>query len=106
MCIKSFESIAESARTRRDQCQTTSPADGTNLTRIAISHRLGQVPVGEASIVIAVSSPHRKEAFEACELVLEQVKAKSPIWKREWYAEGQEGSKWKENNPRVAKDGA
>jgi molybdopterin synthase catalytic subunit len=61
------------------------------------------VPVGEASIVIAVSSPHRRKAFEACEFILEEVKKKAQVWKREWYAtDGPEDGKsanstWKEN---------
>jgi len=41
--------------------------------------------VGEISIVIAVSSPHRQEAFKTCEWILEEVKLKAQVWKREWY---------------------
>ncbi|KAG6336096.1 hypothetical protein ID866_2993 [Astraeus odoratus] len=66
--------------------------------RYAIHHRLGVVPVGEASIVIAVSSPHRKEAFLACEQILEEVKQKVPIWKREYYeGEDEKSAEWKAN---------
>jgi molybdopterin synthase catalytic subunit len=66
----------------------------------AVSHRLGVVPVGEPSIVIAVSSPHRREAFEACEEILEEVKAKAQIWKREYYrGEPDEAAQWKANAP-------
>ncbi|KIO24870.1 hypothetical protein M407DRAFT_97322 [Tulasnella calospora MUT 4182] len=70
------------------------------IIRCAVSHRLGSVPVGEASIVVAVSSPHRKAAFEACEFILEEVKLKAQVWKREWY-EGEDPSQatWKENFP-------
>ncbi|THV07735.1 Molybdopterin biosynthesis MoaE [Dendrothele bispora CBS 962.96] len=50
--------------------------------RCAVHHRLGTVPVGEPSIVVAVSAPHRKEAFRACEFILEEVKRKAQIWKR------------------------
>jgi len=69
-----------------------------SLIRCAVHHRLGTVPVSEPSIVIAVSSPHRKEAFTACELILEEVKHKAQIWKREYY-EGEDESKaeWKAN---------
>ena len=64
----------------------------------AVYHRLGTVPVGEASIVIAVSSPHRKEAFQACENILEEVKLKAQIWKREYYAGvREEDAQWKAN---------
>jgi len=66
----------------------------------AAHHRLGVVPVGEPSIVIAVSAPHRKEAFIACERILEEIKAKCPIWKREFYEdEDDETAEWKVNQP-------
>ncbi|PPQ62835.1 hypothetical protein CVT24_000529 [Panaeolus cyanescens] len=68
------------------------------IIKCAIHHRLGTVPVGEPSIVIAVSSPHRKEAFDACEEILEQVKKKAQIWKREYYeGEDDANAEWKTN---------
>ena len=67
------------------------------LLHCVVHHRLGVVPVGEASIVIAVSSPHRKEAFVACEYLLEQIKLKIPIWKVEVYEGGE--PLWKANYP-------
>lgn len=63
-------------------------------TRVAIVHRLGEVPVGEASVVIAVGSPHRAAAYEASRTALERLKAEVPIWKREHYAEGE--AVWRE----------
>ncbi|KAM5536251.1 hypothetical protein V8D89_010150 [Ganoderma adspersum] len=69
-----------------------------SLIRTAVHHRLGTVPVGKPSIVIAVSSPHRKEAFAACERVLEEVKLRAQIWKREFYeGEREEDAQWKAN---------
>ncbi|KIM48247.1 hypothetical protein M413DRAFT_61904 [Hebeloma cylindrosporum] len=66
--------------------------------RCSIHHRLGTVPIGEPSIVIAVSSPHRKEAFSVCEEILEEVKKKAQIWKREYYeGEGESEAEWKVN---------
>lgn len=62
--------------------------------RVAIVHRLGEVPVGEASVVIAVGSPHRAAAYEASRIALERLKAEVPIWKREHYAEGE--AVWRE----------
>ena len=62
-----------------------------------VHYRLGVVPVGEASIVITVSSPHRKEAFVVCEYLLEQLKLSVPIWKREVYESGE--PRWKANDP-------
>ncbi|HVR97711.1 MAG TPA: molybdenum cofactor biosynthesis protein MoaE [Thermoanaerobaculia bacterium] len=62
--------------------------------RAAIVHRLGEVPVGEASVVIAVGSPHRAAAYEASRIALERLKAEVPIWKREHYDDGE--AVWRE----------
>ena len=50
--------------------------------RVALRHRLGVVPTGEASIAIAVATPHRAEAFDACRYVIEETKKRVPIWKK------------------------
>lgn len=55
---------------------------------VAVRHRLGLVPVGEASIAIAAAAPHRADAFAACRFVIEEVKRRLPIWKRERHADG------------------
>jgi molybdopterin synthase catalytic subunit/molybdopterin converting factor small subunit len=65
--------------------------------RVAIVHRLGEVPVGEPSVVIAVGSAHRAAAYDASRTALERLKAEVPIWKREHYAEG--GAVWREEEP-------
>lgn len=57
--------------------------------RVAIAHRLGTLEPGVASVVIAVASAHRQEAYEVSRLALERLKAEVPIWKREHYAGGQ-----------------
>lgn len=65
---------------------------------IAIYHRLGVVPVKEASIIIAISSPHRQDSLEAVQFAIDEVKKKVPIWKKEFYGGENEGiSAWKEN---------
>ncbi len=56
--------------------------------RIAIAHRTGRVALGEASVAVAVGSPHRGAAFEACRFAIDILKARSPIWKRETYRDG------------------
>ena len=53
-------------------------------------HRLGRLEIGEASVAVAVSSPHRTEAFAACRFAIDTLKAKVPIWKKEFYADGSE----------------
>src|SRR5947199_9152692 len=50
--------------------------------RIAVRHRLGTIPVGEASIAIAAAAPHRAQAFEACRYVIEEVKRRVPVWEK------------------------
>ena len=62
-----------------------------DLEDIAISHRIGTVPIGEVSLVVAVASPHRKEAFQACQMAVDRIKEIVPIWKKEVY---EEGSRW------------
>jgi molybdopterin synthase catalytic subunit len=56
--------------------------------RVAVQHRLGLVPVGEASIAIAAAAPHRDAAFAACRYVIEEVKRRLPVWKKELRADG------------------
>ncbi len=51
------------------------------LKKVSVVHRVAWVPVGEAAVVIAVSSAHRKEAFEACEFIIDRIKEIVPIWK-------------------------
>lgn len=58
------------------------------LAQVAMVHRLGRCAIGEASIIIAVASPHRKEAFEACHYAIDRVKQIVPIWKREVWSDG------------------
>jgi molybdopterin synthase catalytic subunit len=77
--IKSFQSICNVAKSKFDK--------GAN---IFLEHAKGYVPVGEISILIAVGSGHRDEAFQICRYILEEIKHQSPIWKKEHYVEGKE----------------
>lgn len=65
------------------------------LEKIAIVHRLGRVGVAEASIVVGVSSVHRVEALSATSFIMDTIKARVPVWKREIYSDG--SASWKEN---------
>ena len=65
--------------------------------RVALAHRVGEVPVGEPSVVVAVGAGHREEAYAASRFAIDTLKARVPIWKKEVYAEG---SAW------VANDGS
>ncbi|MGI5838029.1 MAG: molybdopterin converting factor subunit 1 [Chloroflexota bacterium] len=60
------------------------------LDHVAIVHRVGRIEVGETSVVIAVSAPHRAEAFEACRFAIDRLKETVPVWKKEVYADGEE----------------
>ncbi|KAL3672134.1 hypothetical protein V7S43_002797 [Phytophthora oleae] len=66
-----------------------------NVVGVALFHRLGVVEVAEASVIVAVSSPHRREALKACAFAIDTLKATVPIWKSEQY-EG-DARMWKEN---------
>ena len=58
------------------------------ITKISIVHRIGTVAVGEVSVAVAVSSPHRNEAFLACRYAIDTLKETVPIWKKEVFADG------------------
>jgi molybdopterin synthase catalytic subunit len=77
--IKSFQSICIDAKSKFDKS-----------ANIFLEHAKGYVPVSEISILIAVSSGHRDEAFKICRYIIEEIKQKSPIWKKEHYVEGKE----------------
>ncbi|KAK7059004.1 hypothetical protein VNI00_001628 [Paramarasmius palmivorus] len=91
LAIKTMTEIVRTAQASGPQ-----DSDGSPSLKCAVHHRIGVVPVGEPSIVIAVSAPHRKEAFVACEYILEEVKRKAQIWKREHY-DGEDEAEWKAN---------
>ena len=59
---------------------------------IVVEHRIGSLALGEASVVIAVAHPHRAEAYEASRYVIEELKKRLPVWKREHYLDGR--SEW------------
>lgn len=91
---RTFRDIAEEARTRW----------GADLS-LVVAHRTGRLAVGEVSTVIAVASPHRDEAYQASRYAIEQLKLRSPIWKKEHYADGD--SAWLDGRPlRASGDGA
>ena len=68
------------------------------LTRCAIHHRLGEVPLMEPAVLVACASPHRREAFEAAAWIMDRIKERVPIWKRERYRDT--GEAWVEGTAR------
>jgi molybdopterin synthase catalytic subunit len=71
--------LADLARRARERWPTS---------RLAIAHRTGRVLVGEPSVIIAVSTPHRAEAFEACKWLIDTLKSEVAIWKKEIWQDG------------------
>ncbi len=63
-------------------------AERLGTPRIAVVHRVGELEVGEVSVAIAASSPHRAESFDATRYVIEEIKKRLPVWKKEHYEEG------------------
>lgn len=98
LALKTLQSLLERAHTPAPFADNPLPLSANadpnadtsedRITRCYVAHRLGEVKVGECSIVIAVSSPHRKEAFVVAEWLLEEVKKSVAVWKREFYASG------------------
>ncbi len=60
------------------------------LSAVAIHHRVGLVGIGETSVVIAVSAPHRQDALAACKDAIDELKERVPLWKKEVYSDGEE----------------
>jgi molybdopterin synthase catalytic subunit len=85
MALRALESIIT-------ELEASSPG-----LRLGIVHRLGETPVGEASVVIAAASPHRAAAYDASRQALERLKREAPIWKQEHYADGE--WQWREEEP-------
>lgn len=63
-------------------------ADRWRVGRVVMAHRVGRLSVGEVSVIVAVSAPHRGEAFDACEFCIDTLKKSVPIWKKELFADG------------------
>ncbi|MDQ3881116.1 MAG: molybdenum cofactor biosynthesis protein MoaE [Chloroflexota bacterium] len=80
MALAVLESIVREAETR------------WRGTRVAVTHRTGVVPIGEVAVAIVAAAVHRGEAYEASRYVIEEIKTRLPVWKRERFADGTE---WK-----------
>ena len=82
MARKKLAEIGEDARTKWP------------IQRIALIHRTGRLAIGEVSVAVAVSTPHRADAFAACRYLIDQIKAVVPVWKKEFFVGGEV---WLEN---------
>ena len=86
MAERSMAEIGEEAKSR------------WGIDDVAVLHRVGRLEIGEISVLVAVGSPHRDEAFQACRFIIDRLKESVPIWKKEV---GEDGSFWLEG-PRPA----
>ena len=77
MAIKEMEKLAEAVKQRWP------------VKKLAIHHRKGTLHIGDVAVVIAVSTPHRQEAFEACRYTIDTLKQTVPIWKKEIFEDGE-----------------
>lgn len=83
-----YEAYEEQARPRLDAIVAEVRVRWPAVGRVALHHRVGDVPVGEAAVVVAVAAPHRAEAFEAARWAIDTLKATVPIWKKEHHSGG------------------
>lgn len=82
-----YEAFSEMALDEMERLADEAKAKWPVL-RAALHHRTGVVPVGESSVAVGVSTPHRKAAFEACRFLIDRLKESVPVWKKEVYADG------------------
>jgi molybdopterin synthase catalytic subunit len=78
MAEKVISEIAKDVKSRYDLCE------------VAVTHRIGRCEIGEVSVAIAVSAPHRRDALAACGDVIDELKERVPLWKKELYEGGEE----------------
>jgi MoaE-MoaD fusion protein len=83
---EAYEGMAEGLMTEI----ATELGERYDLCGVAIHHRTGRVQIGETSVVIAVSAPHRADALAACRDAIDELKQRVPLWKKEVYAGGEE----------------
>jgi molybdopterin synthase catalytic subunit len=85
-----YEAYAEAVAPRLEALAAEARASWPTLGRIACLHRIGVLEVGEPAVVVAVSAPHRSEAFEAARWCIDTLKETVPIWKRETWRDGED----------------
>jgi molybdopterin synthase catalytic subunit len=85
LTYSAYERMAISVMT-----EIVAEAEGADPVRVAVAHRLGRLVVGDVAVVVAVGAGHRDAAFRVCRWVIDEIKARVPIWKLERYADGTE----------------
>lgn len=83
-----YEAYEDKAVARMHDIVSEARTRWTSIVRVALLHRVGRLGLGESSVVVVVSSPHRPEAFEAARYCIDALKVAVPIWKQEEWSEG------------------
>ena len=84
-----YEAHAGMAEAKMREIATAIRGRWPDVMRIAMVHRIGRLDIGESSVMIAVSSPHRRQAFEACQFAIDTLKETVPVWKKEHFEDGE-----------------
>ncbi len=84
-----YEGHSAMAEAKMREIAATLRGRWPSVGRVAMVHRIGRLDIGESSVLIAVSSPHRREAFEACHFAIDVLKETVPIWKKEHFEDGE-----------------
>ena len=84
-----YEAHAPMALAKMREIAAAMRARWPGTLRVALVHRIGRLEIGESSVMIAVSSPHRREAFEACHFAIDTLKETVPVWKKEYFEDGE-----------------
>lgn len=83
-----YEAYEAHATSRLEEVARAARERSPEVRRIALLHRVGTLSVGETSVVVVVSAPHRPEAFDAARFCIDTIKTTVPIWKRETWSDG------------------
>jgi len=84
-----YEAHAPMAEAKMREIGEAVRARWPSVKRVAMVHRVGRLEIGEASVAIAVSASHRREAFEACHFAIDRLKETVPVWKKEHFEDGE-----------------
>jgi molybdopterin synthase catalytic subunit len=84
-----YEAHPPMAEAKMREIGETLSARWPGVKKVAMAHRVGRLEIGEASVIIAVSAAHRQEAFEACRYAIDRLKEIVPIWKKEYFEDGE-----------------
>ena len=84
-----YQAHPDAEKILRECCAAVSAETGLP---VAAAHRIGHLEIGDVALYAATSASHRREAFEACELLVERIKSTVPIWKRQYFTDGE--SEW------------